>query len=156
MHLGQLAAALGISEEYLRQLRRLEEAKGLGAVLKSAVGGQWRITEGQRQELHALFAAGVTVSEATRRQKRGKQRLSRATVSRERQRWAANRDREELAAPVAVAMSAVVAEQLALFPTSTPAPSKAIQGDNDRVDATGDTTTVVDRARSVAVATTWA
>jgi hypothetical protein len=151
MHLGQLATAFGISEEYLRQLRRLEEAKGLGAVLKSAVGGQWRITEDRRQELHALFAAGMTVSEATRRQKRGKKRLSRATVSRERQRWAANRDGEKLAAPVAAAMSAVVAEQLALFPTSPPALSEAIQGDNDRVDAADETTPVVDRASSVAV-----
>jgi hypothetical protein len=151
MHLGQLAAAFGISEEYLRQLRRLEEAKGLGAVLKSAVGGQCRITEDKRQELHALFAAGVTVSEATRRQKRGKQRVSRATVSRERQRWAAMRDGEKLAAPVVAAMSAVVAEQLALFPTSTPAPSEAIREDNDRVDATDDTTTVVDRTSAVAV-----
>jgi hypothetical protein len=151
MHLGQLATALGMGEEYLRQLRRLEEAKGLGAVLKSAVGGQWRITEDKRQELHALFAAGVTVSEATRRQKRGKRHLSRATVSRERQRWAANRDGEKLAAPIAAAMSAVVAEQLALFPTSAAAPNEAIRGDNDRVDTTDETTTVVDRASSVAV-----
>ena len=135
IHLGQLAAAFGISEEYLRQLRRLEEANGLGAVLKSAAGGRWRITENQRRELHALFATGVSVSEATRRQKRGKKRLSRATVSRERQRWAANRNGEQLAAPVAAAMS-TVAEQLLLFPTSAPAPSDTTRGNDDVNTAT--------------------
>jgi hypothetical protein len=71
VHLGRLATAFGIGEEYLRRLRRLEEAQGLGAVLKSAAGGQWRITDAKREELHALFAANATVSQATRRQKRG-------------------------------------------------------------------------------------
>src|SRR4051812_9016602 len=33
LHLGHLATAFGITDEYLRILRRKEEAKGLGAVL---------------------------------------------------------------------------------------------------------------------------
>lgn len=119
VHLGELATALGIGEEYLRRLRRLEEAQGLGAVLKSAVGGQWRITDDKRIELHALFAADATVSEATRRQKRGKDRVSRATISREWHRWAANRDASKLAAPVTAAIAAVSGEQLALFPSTS-------------------------------------
>jgi hypothetical protein len=150
IHFGQLAAAFGIGEEYLRRLRRLEEAHGIGAVLKSAAGGRWRITEAKRQELHALFAEGVSVSEATRRQKRGKKRVSRATVSRERQRWEANRDGEKLAAPVTAAMSAVVAEQLPLFPTSAPAPasSPAAPGNDDQVNTTAESAPT---ASSVAV-----
>ena len=111
VHLGRLAAAFGISEEYLRQLRRWEESEGWAAVLKRAAGGQWRITAAKRGELHALFAAGVTVSEATRRQKRGKERVSRATVSREWQRWATQREEPTLAAPAAPPAAAA---QLAL------------------------------------------
>ena len=38
MHMGHLARAFGIGEEYLRRLRRLEETQGLGAVLKVATG----------------------------------------------------------------------------------------------------------------------
>src|SRR5947207_1761567 len=33
MHLGHLAKAFDLSEEYLRELRRLEEGQGLGAIL---------------------------------------------------------------------------------------------------------------------------
>ncbi|MGH7327048.1 MAG: putative transposase, partial [Polyangiaceae bacterium] len=119
MHLGHLAAAFELSEEYLRELRRLEEAGGLAAVLKPAAGGKWRITDEKRAELHALFAAGWNVSDATRRQRRGKSRVSRATVSREFHRWKAARDSAAIAAPVATAIS--TAEQLTLFATSSSA-----------------------------------
>ncbi len=83
MHLGHLAAAFEIGEEYRRQLRRLEETQGLAAVLKPAMGGHWRITDAKRAELHALFTANWNITDATRRQRRGKGRVSRATVSRE-------------------------------------------------------------------------
>lgn len=117
MHLGHLAAAFELSEEYLRELRRLEEAQGLAAVLKPAAGGKWRITDEKRAELHALFEAGWNVSDATRRQRRGKSRVSRATVSREWHRWNATRASAALAAPIATAITAV-AEQLTLFSAS--------------------------------------
>lgn len=114
MHLGHLAAAFGMSEEHLRRLRRLEEQHGLAAVLLPARGGKWRITDAKRVELHGLFTEGWNVSEATRRQKRGKTKVSRATVSREWQRWNAQRESVALAAPITRAM-ATVAEQLTLF-----------------------------------------
>lgn len=40
MHLGRLARAFGVSEEYLRILRRKAEADGLGAVLLRRTGGK--------------------------------------------------------------------------------------------------------------------
>ncbi len=38
LHLGRLAVAFGMTEEYLRQLRRKEETGGLGALLLSKQG----------------------------------------------------------------------------------------------------------------------
>jgi hypothetical protein len=154
MHLGRLAAAFGIGEEYLRRLRRLEAARGLGAVLKSAVGGRWRITDAKRDELHGLFAAGATVSEATRRQQRGKGRVSRPTVSREWQRWAAHRDGAKLAAPVAAAISAIASEQLALcFSTAALAamPGELNSPAADPETANADAMASTDQAGAVAV-----
>lgn len=124
MHLGHLAKAFDLSEEYLRELRRLEEGQGLGAILKPAAGGKWRITDEKRVELHALFAAGWNVTDATRRQRRGKARVSRATVSREWHRWNAARDSAAIAAPIATAITAV-AEQLSLFATPEEPPPVA-------------------------------
>lgn len=117
MHLGHLAAAFEIGEEYLRQLRRLEETQGLAAVLKPAMGGHWRITDAKRAELRVLFTAGWNITDATRRQRRGKGRVSRATVSREWHRWNAERDSIAIAGPAATAIS-TVAEQLTLFAAS--------------------------------------
>ena len=154
MHLGRLAAAFGIGEEYLRRLRRLEAARGLGAVLKAAAGGRWRITDAKRDELHGLFAAGVTVSEAARRQRRGKGRVSRPTVSREWQRWAAHRDGAKLAASVAAAMSVIASEQLALFPSTaaiTEVPGELSPPAADPESAVVDAMASADQAGTVAV-----
>jgi hypothetical protein len=119
MHLGHLAAAFGISEEYLRLLRRQEEKEGLAAVLKPAMGGHTRVTPEKRRELHALFDEGWNASEATRKQRRGRGRVSRPTVSREWRRWKAERDSAAIATPATTAMSQLVAEQLTLFPSET-------------------------------------
>lgn len=116
MHLGRLAAAFGIGEEYLRRLRRIEETEGLGAVMKPARGCTPRpepLDDNKRRELHALFAAGWNATDATRRQRRGK-RMSRATVSRERRRWQAARTSEAIAAPAVAALVTAVGEQLDL------------------------------------------
>lgn len=122
MHFGHLAAAFGISEEYLRQLRRLEETQGLGAVLKPAMGGHRRVTAEKRRELVALFEEGWNASEATRKQRRGRGRVSRPTVSREWRRWKAARDSAAIAEPVATAISKVAVEQLTLFASGSPDP----------------------------------
>ncbi len=52
MHLGHMAAAFGVSEEYLRILRRKAESGGLRAVLLTRTGGKERITARQRARLH--------------------------------------------------------------------------------------------------------
>ncbi len=106
MHLGHLAAAFGIGEEYLRRLRRLEETQGLRAVLKLATGCGERSrvpNEMKRRELHALFEEGWNASDATRRQRRGK-RVSRPTVSRERRRWHAEKESAVIAARATAAI----------------------------------------------------
>ncbi|HET9749072.1 MAG TPA: hypothetical protein VFS06_07190, partial [Casimicrobiaceae bacterium] len=116
MHLGHLSAAFRISDEYLRLLRRLEEKSGLGAVLTSTMDGRTRLTPEKRRELRELFEAGWNASEAARKQRRGRDRVSRPTVSREWRRWKAERDSAAIAAPVATAIAQANAEQLALFP----------------------------------------
>lgn len=124
MHLGHLARAFGVGEEYLRRLRRLEEREGLVAVLKPAMGCAKRDPDPKkRRELRKLFEAGWNASDATRRQ-RGK-RVSRATVQRERRRWLAEQQSEALAAPVTAAIATVTGEQLALFPSLDAADSAA-------------------------------
>lgn len=131
MHYGHLARAFGVGEEYLRRLRRLEERRGLAAVLKPAMGCAKRdLDEAKRRELHKLFEAGWNAATATRRQRRG-ERVSRSTVQRERRRWEAERQSEELARPVAAAIAAVTGEQLDLFPS----PSDATES-IDRIAAT--------------------
>lgn len=134
MHLGHLAAAFGLSDEYLRELRRLEEQQGLAAVLKPARGGKWRITDAKRAELHGLFDEGWNVSEATRRQKRGKAKVSRATVSREWQRWNTQRAGTALVAPITTAI-ATVAEQLTLFAVPAEAEPAATPSEESRTEA---------------------
>jgi hypothetical protein len=125
MHLGHLAAAFEISEEYLRLLRRQEENEGLASVLKPAMGGHTRVTPEKRRELQALFVEGWNASEATRKQRRGRGRVSRPTVSREWRRWKAERDSAAMAARAATAIAQSAAEQLALFPTTDAAASSA-------------------------------
>jgi hypothetical protein len=118
MHLGHLARAFGVGEEYLRRLRRLEESAGLAAVLKPAMGHTKRdLDASKRRELRKLFEAGWNSADATRRQRRGK-RVSRATVQRERRRWEAERQSDAIAAPVTAAVAAVKREQLDLFATT--------------------------------------
>ncbi len=60
MHLGHLAAAFGVGEEYLRILRRKVEAGGLSAVLLRRTGGKERVTARQRARLRRWFAEGFT------------------------------------------------------------------------------------------------
>ena len=122
MHLGHLAIAFGISEEYLRLLRRQEEKEGLGAVLKPAMGGHTRVTPEKRRELHALFAEGWNASDATRRQRRGRGRVSRPTVSREWRQWKTERDTVVIADSVVTAMQSTTG-QLMLLPSEVSTPS---------------------------------
>ena len=90
IHLGQLAAAFGISDEHLRRLRQAAKTEGYRGVLTRARGCAERdgIKPAKLRELHALFEEGWNATDATRRQ-RQRGRVSRSTVSRERRRWQA-------------------------------------------------------------------
>jgi len=87
-HLGRLASAFGITDEYLRQLRRKEEAEGLGSLLLSKQGKESKVTAEQRAAWCTLFAAGGMPIDAYRSQPRSKnKRLSYATVWRVYEKW---------------------------------------------------------------------
>jgi hypothetical protein len=86
MHLRRLAIAFGISEEYLRILRRKEEDRGIGAVITGRAGGRGKLSAERIADLHRDFAAGVTPAQArTAQPRRG--RVSYQTIWREHQRW---------------------------------------------------------------------
>ena len=89
LHLGRLATAFSIGEEYLRRLRRKEEVGGLGAVLLRRRGQNGdKVSDAQRISWHVQFAAGLTPKAVYREQPR-RGRLSYQTVWRTHQRWQA-------------------------------------------------------------------
>jgi len=86
MHLGQLASAFGMSDEYLRILRRKEEDRGIGAVITGRAGGRGKLSAERIADLHRDFAAGITPAQArTAQPRRG--RVSYQTIWREHRRW---------------------------------------------------------------------
>jgi hypothetical protein len=97
VHFGHLAAAFSLSSEQLRRLRRSEERSGLRAVVSAQIGAPTKITPQKRAWLHAQFAAGMNVAQATASQPRG-HRLSRSTIRREHERYKAQRPAVEVAA----------------------------------------------------------
>ncbi len=88
LHLGRLAVAFGMTDEYLRRLRRKEEAGGLGALLLSKQGKDSTVPPELRAEWCAMFAAGHMPT-ATSRAQRGAKRthFSYTTVRREFLTW---------------------------------------------------------------------
>jgi hypothetical protein len=126
MHFGHLAAAFGVGGEYLRVLRRKAEAGGLSAVLlRRARARASKVTVAQQRELCAWFADGATPSEAFRRQKRRRDRLSRATISRERARWQANTVAATTTAALTRAKAANTTDVVELTPSTATAPAPA-------------------------------
>lgn len=86
VHLGRLAAAFGIGEEYLRRLRRKEETDGIAGVLLPRQGKVSKVTPAQRVAWHAQFEAGVKPINVFREQPR-RGRLSFSTVWRVFEQW---------------------------------------------------------------------
>lgn len=88
LHLGRLAVAFGMTDEYLRRLRQKEEAGGLGALLLSKQGKDSTVPPELRAQWCAMFAAGHMPT-ATSRAQRGakKTRFSYTTVRREYLTW---------------------------------------------------------------------
>lgn len=86
VHLGRLATAFGIGEEYLRQLRRKEEDGGPAALLLPRRGANGTITPAQRASWRAQFTAGLTPKEVWREQPR-RARHAYSAVWREHRAW---------------------------------------------------------------------
>jgi hypothetical protein len=97
LHLGRLASAFGITDEYLRQLRRMEEIGGPRALLLAKKGKDSEVSPEQRATWHAMFAAGRKAKEVYRAQPKPKKNwLSYPTVWRAYKKWQA-RDAEPVA-----------------------------------------------------------
>jgi hypothetical protein len=107
MHLGRLADAFGITEQYLWELRKKASSGGPGAVMLSRMGGKSKVSEQKRRQLRRWFAEDVSPTEAFRRQGRHGKKLSRATISRERAKWL---EEEKTAAAVSSAIAALPTE----------------------------------------------
>src|SRR5437773_1650571 len=85
MHLGQLAAAFRVSDETLRQVRRLYSAGGLEALLARPMqGGQRKVDERIRTRVEKAFEEGLSVTDAHERVKR---QISRSSVGTIHQEW---------------------------------------------------------------------
>jgi len=88
-HLGRLAAAFGIGDEYLRRLRRKNEVGGLASVLLLRQGANSEVTPKQRAAWWAQFATGMTPKRVWGEQPR-RGRLGYTTVLREHKKWKAS------------------------------------------------------------------
>jgi Transposase DDE domain len=125
-HLGRLAAAFGIGDEYLRRLRRKDEQGGLTAVIGPRRGKFTKITTELRTAWYAMFDAGRMPIDAYREQPR-KQRLVYSTVWRVWDDWRRERAAKQAAEPTPEAAPLAVPGQLAL-PIAPP--SNADLGDD--------------------------
>jgi len=91
LHLGRLATAFGITDEYLRLLRRREETTGLGAVIGLRQGKTSKVTPELRTAWCAMFEAGRMPVDVYREQPR-RHRISHATVGRVYRQWQGERE----------------------------------------------------------------
>ena len=117
-HLGRLATAFGISDEYLRRLRRKEETGGLVAVIGPRQGGVTKVTPELRTAWYAMFSAGRMPIDAYREQPR-KQRLVYSTVWRVWDDWRRDRASKRPVETSLDAPAVAIEGQLAL-PLATP------------------------------------
>jgi hypothetical protein len=117
LHLGRLAGAFGITDEYLRILRRKEEASGLGAVLGVRQGKVIKVSPELRAAWCAMFDAGQMPIDAFREQPR-KDRRGYTTAWRVYDQW--KRERSTRApAPAALPETPIPSDgQLALWATA--------------------------------------
>jgi len=90
LHLGHLASAFGMTDEYLRILRRKEEARGLGSVLGVRQGKVCKVSPERRAAWCVMFDAGRMPIDAHREQPR-KDRRAYSTVWRVYSEWSQDR-----------------------------------------------------------------
>ena len=101
MHKGRLAEAFDVSVEMLRLLRQCWEREGLESVWRRRAGGsKEKLTAQDKEQIEALFAAGVGVTEV---QQRVGARLgvSLRSVERLRTAWRARQEKTPEKAPAA-------------------------------------------------------
>jgi hypothetical protein len=135
LHLGRLASAFGITDEYLRILRRREAASGLGAVLGVRQGKVSKVSPELRAAWCAMFDAGQMPIDAYREQPR-KDRRGYSTVWRVYDQW--NQDRSAPSAAPLPETPPPSEGQLPLWPTAA-----ADQGDARVSSDGGDAATEV-------------
>jgi hypothetical protein len=143
LHLGRLAVAFGMTEEYLRRLRRKEEVGGLGALLLSRQGKDSTVPPEVRAAWCAMFVAGLMPTAACRGQRGAKKtHFSYTTVRREFLTW---KQACEAAPPVApttdIASSAPSDGQL-LFEFAAPMPLGGVEAATHEADLDADSTPV--------------
>lgn len=150
VHLGRLAAAFGMGEEYLRRLRRKEETGGPAALLLARMGANGTVTEAQRASWHEQFAAGLTPKAVCREQpRRGRHAYS--TVWREHRSWLAARSSRDSAVASAVEPSEPTPadDQLALWPAAATSIAAAVtEPEHEPTEDEGGKTIVPMTARS--------
>lgn len=116
-HLGRLAEAFGIGDEYLRRLRRKAEAHGLGAVVGPRQGKVMKVAPEVRAAWCAMFEAGQTPTDAHREQPR-KARHAYSTVWEVFTQWKQARPAPPAHAPVEVPLTR--AAQMTLWQATAP------------------------------------
>jgi hypothetical protein len=129
-HLGRLATAFGITDEYLRRLRRKEEVGGLAAVIGPRRGGVTKVTRELRTAWYAMFDAGRMPIDAFREQPR-KQRVVYSTVWRVWDDW--RREHGEPATETAAALEIAPPEVKGQIALSFAKPTRAADLGDDPV-----------------------
>lgn len=131
VHLEQLSAAFGVSAGGLWKLRRVYREKGASGVLRLVQGGNRVAPDSPRlkRKLEEAFAGGATVDEAWEAIGR-KAGLSRTSVGRRRQEWAAASRRATPALAVAPALQQAPLEDavavVATTDAAAPGPALAV------------------------------
>ncbi len=120
LHLQRLAAAFGLDDEYVRRLRRKEEAGGFGAVLGKRQGKNSTVRPELRAAWFAMFDAGQTPKDAHREQPR-KGRHSYSTAWRIHDEWKRTRAAEPTKRTLPAEPRPPSEGQLVLWQTATAA-----------------------------------
>jgi len=148
VHLGRLAAAFGLGEEYLRRLRRKEEDGGPAALLLPRKGANGTITAAKRASWREQFAAGLTPKAVWREQPRRAPHAYSA-VWREHQAWLASRSAPSTSETEMAAVALVDENQTSLWPAAQTSAAAAVTAEEITADE-GSETIVPMTARSVA------
>lgn len=145
-HLGRLAAAFGIGEEYLRRLRRKEEQGGPAALLLQRPGGKSTIAVATRASWRAQFDAGLTPKAVWREQPRRK-RHAYSAVWLEHRAWRGARSETPMTPEPATTPTSDAA-QMSLWAEAATSVAAAVTGEAI-TEGEGDPEIVPMTARSV-------